>query len=282
MKSLISFVCGSLFVCILFSCKRSSADGSGLVFDSIPQVRLLQPQLNEVSGMADSKLHDGYIWLQEDSGNPQQLHLYKHDGTLYKKFWVKGAANRDWEDMTIANNEIYLAETGDNNQVYNTYAFYHFPEPALISDTIQSVDTVRFTYADGPHDSEAFLVDNDRSIYVITKRDAVAKIYRIAFPYQNPSVAVMVGTLPFTNVVSAAQSPDGAMILVRTYGAIYLYKRTSAHSLLQALTTTGELVSHRPELQGESISFARDGSGFYTGSEKFGGTPVDIKFYRKL
>ncbi len=44
-------------------------------FDSIPVAKIVNPIINEASGMAASKINPGYIWVQEDSGNPPQLKL---------------------------------------------------------------------------------------------------------------------------------------------------------------------------------------------------------------
>jgi hypothetical protein len=44
----------------------------------------------EASGIADSRLNPGMLWVQEDSGNPPELHLLSHQGQLLRTIAVPG------------------------------------------------------------------------------------------------------------------------------------------------------------------------------------------------
>ena len=111
-------------------CKKNASESSlPALFDSLPLGKVLVPLLGEISGIADSKVNAGFVWGEEDSGNKPQLHLIGHDGTVEKTIYIKGAENRDWEDMALSGSHLYIAETGDNNQAYTEYRFYTFPEP---------------------------------------------------------------------------------------------------------------------------------------------------------
>src|SRR5688500_12977418 len=90
-------------------------------FEETPLSKSLVPGvLDEASGIADSKTNPGFLWVQQDSGNPNDISLLSHAGNFQKKVNIKTAVNRDWEDMVIANgpvagtNYIYLADIGDN------------------------------------------------------------------------------------------------------------------------------------------------------------------------
>ncbi len=74
--------------------------------------------------------------------------------------------------MALSGNDLYIADIGDNAQVFPTYNIYKFPEPAVAVDTIMTVDTIQFRYPDGSHDAEAFLIDPDyqRHFYYHEKR----------------------------------------------------------------------------------------------------------------
>src|SRR5215207_1850987 len=131
MKSVISF----LFLCFFIpgiACHKnnSSAINNNLVFDSLPVSKPVVPLIEEASGVADSKINDGYLWVQEDSGNPPELYLLGHDGKVLKKVFIKDVINRDWEDIVISGNDIYIADIGDNNRSYQNYSIYSFPEPS--------------------------------------------------------------------------------------------------------------------------------------------------------
>ncbi len=253
-------------------------------FEAEPVRKAVVPMVLETSGIADSKTYPGHLWAQEDSGNPTQLYLMGHDGSVKKKVFLKGTVNRDWEDMILSGNDLYLADFGDNNQVYGTYTIYQFPEPAAAVDTVENIKTISFKYPDTPHDAEAFLVDATSSdIYIITKRDDVAKIYRLAHPYSYTSIntPTLVGTLPYNNVVSAAQSPDGKDIIIKTYTNLYHYSRSETQSIGEALNNSFTSLPYLLEPQGEAITFANDNKGFFTLSEKGIGTMVNLYFYKR-
>jgi hypothetical protein len=184
--------------------------------------------------------------------------------------------------MALVDGQIYIAETGDNSQVYPDYLFYKFPEPTQATDTVKNIETIRFTYPDGPHDAEAFLVDPvTKDIFIITKRDVPSRIYKLAFPYGATNVVTPAGNLDYAGVVSAALSPDGNEIIVKTYTDLYHYKKSSSQSIAQALQGDTTLIKYIAEPQGEAISFAADNSGFYTLSEKGFASYVNLNFYKR-
>lgn len=251
------------------------------ISDTVPVLNPVTPLIREASGIADSKINEGYLWVQEDSGNPPELCLLAHDGKVFKKIFIKNATNRDWEDMAIAGNDIYIADIGDNNQVYKSYSFYHFPEPSSSIDTVKNVSTISFQYSDGSHDAEAFIIDPEsKDIFIITKRDNSSKIYNLAFPYNRLlNTALPVASLPYTGVVSAALSVDGMEILIKTYLGINLYKRNAGQSILQALQSSPIKIKYILEPQGEALCFSNNNTGFFTLSEKGIGRTVSLYFY---
>ncbi len=260
------------------------------VFEAKPVSVPVKPgKLDEASGIADSKNFPGYLWVEQDSGNPSQIYLLSYKGEFFKKVKIKGATNRDWEDMALAagpekgKNYIYLADIGSNNMSATKYFIYRFPEPT--ADTVHTFDKIVFQYPDDSHDAEAMLVDNaTRDIYVITKRDKPSGIYKISYPQSTTDInkAVRVGSLPFSGVVSAAISPDGKELLLKTYTAIYYWKRKPGQSLEQTLQTTPVQLSYQLEPQGEAICFKQDNSGFFTLSEKPSFiNKVNLDFYKR-
>jgi hypothetical protein len=267
----------------LVCCQKGVSPGTkDTGFDSVPTIHQLVPLVNEISGIADSKINSGYIWGQEDSGTPPQIYLIKHDGTVVKKIYLKGITNRDWEDMALFNNEIYIAETGDNSQVYPDYKFYKFAEPSAATDTVSSIETISFTYPDGSHDAEAFLIDPaSKNIFIITKRDNPSKIYKLSYPYGSSNTVSYVGSLPYTGVVSAAMSADGKELVVKTYISLFYYSHAQGESLDQSLQKTYTSLKYVVEPQGEAVGFAADGSGFYTLSEKAFSSIVNLCFYKR-
>lgn len=266
----------------LVFCSKSSPLDTNISVDSIPTKKAVQPLISEASGIADSKRNKGYLWVQEDSGNPAQLILLGHDGNVKKTIQIAGARNIDWEDMVLAGNDIYLGDIGDNFRINTSGTIYKFPEPAITDDTVNNVETIRFYYPDGSHDAEAFLVDPvSKDIFIITKKEMPSKIYKISYPYKLTDLnkATAVGTLTYNWVVSAALSPDSKTILVKTYAGIMSYQRIGKESMDKALQHTPKKQPYTMEPQGEAVCFAVDGSGYFTLSEKGGATSVNLYFY---
>lgn len=265
----------------------STADETPVVqsgFDSIPAAVPVQPMIAEASGIADGKAAAGYLWVEEDSGNPAQLYLLKHDGTVQKKVYLSGITNRDWEDMVVSGSDIYIGEIGDNNAAYPDYAFYKFPEPALSVDTVRSIETIRFKYPDGAHDAEAFFVEpSTKNIYIITKRDSASRIYKLTSPLSTSAIntAALVGQLPYNGVVSAALSADEKEIIVKTYLALYHYTVTAGEKKEQALQKNYTPLPYTVEPQGEAVCFSAANDGYYTLSEKGFASTVQLYFYKR-
>ena len=271
-------------IILLFCCRKSFAPSPAptLLFDSIPVSFPLVPLIDEISGITAGKINTGHLLGHEDSGNPPRLYIIRTDGTIARSVYLKGITNRDWEDITMLGNQVFIAETGDNAQAYTGYRFYRFTEPAANVDTVYDIQTIHFTYPDGSHDAEACFIDPVLShLYIITKRDNKSRIYRISHPYGSTNIAEFVGSLPYNGVVAASVSGDGKELLVKTYKHVYYYRRSGEELLEVTLNRAPVTLPYLEEPQGEAISFAADGSGFYTISEQGFSTSVQLYFYRR-
>jgi hypothetical protein len=258
-------------------------------FETVPISSPVTPGLvDEASGIADSRSVPGYLWVQEDSDNPNAIHLLSHSGAYLKKIVIDGATNRDWEDIVVSSGPdagkfyIYLAETGDNNNAYTQYYIYRFPEPGQTTDTVRTYDKIAFSYPDGPHDAEAILVEpNSRDIYIITKRESRSLVYRLAYPYDPGVVHIVtkVAELGYNFVVSATVTASVDAILVKTYGAVYYYQR-NGKSIAETLQQTPVTIPYVLEQQGEAITYKLDNTGYFTLSERNAGA-VTLNLYRE-
>jgi hypothetical protein len=288
MKKFLPNILWLLSSSLLFACQKTippfdnSDSTQTQLFDTAPVIHPVTPIINEGSGIADSKVNPGFLWVEEDSGNPPWLYVLGHDGNVLKTIYIKGATNRDWEDMCLAGDTIYVADIGDNNAKDTEYYFYRFAEPLSSVDTVTSFDVISFKYPDGAHDAEAFLIDpQTKDIYIMTKRDNPSRIYKLSFPYSTTSVnaATFVGTLPYSIVTSACISQDGKEIIVKIYPALYYYVRLPGQSIVQALQNNYLSIPYKMESQGEAVTFSQDNSGYFTLSEKGLATFVNLYFY---
>lgn len=271
-------------------CIKKGNSTPDLLFETTPlAIDITGDVPKEVSGMADSERNPGYCWVHQDGGNPPELILLTHSGQVAKKIYLKDATNFDWEDMTLgtipgySGKMILIAETGNNALERSELLIYRFSEPALHTDTITTFQTIRFSYPDGPHDTEAILSDSTGDIYLITKRDVRSKVYRLTYPQSimNVNMASFVTDLPYNGVVSADISPSGKELIIKTYTELKYYTRTSGQSLVASLSKVTASLAYQLEPLGEAVTFSSDGGGFFTLSEQVGQNPVRLYFYKR-
>lgn len=279
------------------SCKLEIS-GAGAQFASDPTVTpVAAGQIDEASGMADSRSQPGNLWIEQDSGSPAELALLGYDGTVKGKISIPNTTNRDWEEMTLGPgpkdgvNYLYIGDIGDNNAQQGMYQIYRLPEPATLQATVSGVERINFRYPDGSRDAEAMFVDpQTKDIYIISKREEKVHLYRLAYPQNinEVTVAESFGELPtfgggLANYVTAAAiSPDGSEILVRTYSQLYYWKRSTGQSIADALQrgSRRQLVT-RLEPQGEAVCFDKEAKGFFTISERASAPSVNLFYYAR-
>ena len=259
-------------------------------FELTPTSVRINNTLTEASGIAGSRTNPGHLWVQEDGGHPAQLLLLKTDGSLVKSITVTGATNNDWEDLALSKGPdpaldyIFIADIGDNLKAQREYTIYRFPEPAANTNATIASEKIRFQYPDGPHDAEAIFVEGaSKDIYVITKSDNPAQVFKLSYPQSITALnqAVKVATLGYGSVTGAAISPDGREIIVKTYLALNYYPVTAGQKVGDALKKTPVTLAYQLEPQGEAVAFAVNNDGFYTLSEKAFSSVVNLYFYKR-
>lgn len=277
---------------VAVSCKLETPGVYDAQFSSEPTATPVTPgQIDEASGMADSRTQPGNLWIEQDSGSPAEMALLGYDGKVKGKISVPNFSNRDWEEMAMGpgpqegTNYIYLGDIGDNFSQNPISQIYRLPEPANLQTPITQVERINFRYPDGPRDAEAMFVDpKTKDIYIITKREPKVHLYRLAYPQNinEVTVAEPLGELPMTIVTGAAISPDGTELLVRTYTEIRYWKRSANQSIADALqNSTSRSMPYRFEPQGEAICFDKDGKGYFTISEKGNASSVNLYYYAR-
>ena len=279
------------------SCKLEISNGTAQ-FASDPTTAPVTPgQIDEASGIADSRTQPGNLWIEQDSDSPAELALLGYDGKVKGKISIPNTVNRDWEELTIGpgpqdgTNYIYIGDIGDNNAQNSMCQIYRLPEPASLQTPVTQVERINFRYPDGARDAEAMFVDpQTKDIYIISKREEKVHLYRLAYPQNinEVTVAESFGELPSFGgglanyVTAAAVSPDGSEILVRTYARLYYWKRSAGQSVADVLQrgSSRQLVT-RLEPQGEAVCFDKDAKGFFTISEIASASSVNLYYYAR-
>jgi hypothetical protein len=272
---------------------------------------MAEPRNQEASGLAASRRTDGLLWTHNDSGGEPVLFALSPDGTLRGKVRVAGVENTDWEDLASCELDgqpmLVIADTGDNFAVRSHPVIHFVLEPAASSLAAQQELSLRpawsvnFNYEDGARDCEAVAVDvKERAIYLLTKRDAVPRLYRLALKpaaITQPALARFIGTVPHlpqaANWKKILQAPayafygwptamdfstDGSLAVVLTYGETLLFPRAPGESWASALAREPVRLAVHGLPQAEAACFSRDGSEIFVASEK---TPRLLRYLRR-
>jgi hypothetical protein len=259
-----------------------------------------EPTLLELSGLAGSRRHQAVLWAHNDSGGAPELFAMREDGTSLGVYPIEGAAAVDWEDMAAGPGAdgtgayLYAGDIGDNDSVRPSVTVYRVPEPeaapALPGAPLAGTEVIELTYPDGPSDAEALLVDPRTGDLVIVTKSLAGASRVLSAPVETlvpgaPVAMVDAGPrpvplpptehegLPATMVTGGDVSPDGSLIVLRTYGSVLVFPRADDESLAEALLGEPCFGPQQAEAQGEAIAFTGDGTAYVTASE---GTNVAI------
>ncbi len=251
----------------------------------------LSSVLAEVSGLAVSTRDGETLWMINDSGNSAELFAVRPNGQV-QRAWTLGAANIDWEDLASywINGESYLfiADIGNNLQVRTEQLIYIVREPIAAENTtslLAPVNTIRFHYADGPHNAEALAISSEW-IYILSKEPThqgspvSSQVYRI--PLTLDSTDTSLTAEPVGMLATSTQSLEAKLIAaltgvdigqptaldfdlqnrnayVLTYRHILRYTRHADESWESAFARTGEVIFTHDLKQAEALAVAADG-----------------------
>lgn len=240
--------------------------------------------LLESSGIASSSVQDGAYYVHNDSGDTARFFATNCAGDDLGTYTVKGADAVDWEDMARgpcgAKQCLYFADIGDNDSVRSELAVYRVAEPASLGPGVHEIlgEKVTFTYPDGAHDAETFLVHPQTGDMTVVTKVARGKsgIYTFPGPFSPGATVTLVkvgeveppsGSLRIT---SGAIHPAGEGVLLRTYTSLFFYAMSPAQPIAEALAAKPCDMPVMLELQGESVTFTAKGDGYLTVSEQSG------------
>jgi len=291
--------------------QRASAAGLRAGKSSAPrmleQLGAVPDELRESSGLAISRTQPGVLWSHNDSGDGPNLYAIDISGKLLAVFRVTGATAIDWEDIaagpcpadattpatSASSSCLFIADTGDNNQVRPDVAIYIVAEPR-VSDAGSSspvvARTLRYRYPSGPTDAEALAVRPNGDLTVVSKgRSGTIGFYSI--PAGSVSKAIASGEIvtaifagntgiqpnPTTGrlVTAAAVSPEGTTLAVRTYYEVYFFKLVTRRGQTRWEDIGQSCALGDAEPQGEAIDYL-DSKTLLLTSERARGRPGSI------
>lgn len=248
--------------------------------DTVTLAALSSPAITETSGIVESPTQPGVYFVHNDSGDAARFFAVDASGALLATYRLDGAAAVDWEDLTVgpclAGECLYLGDIGDNAMRRSDLAVYRvaLPTAARGDDRALAWERFDFAYPDGAHNAEALAMRRETGdLYVITKADAEAAVYRFPLPLDPASRVTLtrVATLALPSegsplVTAADLHPCEARLLVRTYTRLWEFT-PPAGDFEAMFTATPRRLPASTEVQGESVAWHADGRGYVTVSE---------------
>jgi hypothetical protein len=271
------------------SAENSKVDS--LFLSGVPQGKLANPLLEEVSGLVASQRYPNRLYVHTDSGGESAVFVLDTLGNELGRLKLTGLKNRDWEDIAIGpgpngSSYIYVAEIGDNEAKHEEIYLYRFAEPELLQAVPSAdIDQVRLQFPGGPKDAETLLADPiSGNLFLVSKREPKNALYQVPATAFDEGSATLekVHEFDFNSSVAGDISKDGSQILIKTYLAVFYWKRTDKQSLAEALQAAPMRLPYVPEPQGEAIGFNFKGDAYFTLSEKRNGvTPTLYRYPKK-
>lgn len=258
------------------------------------------PPKLETSGLAISRRNADVLWTHDDSGGAAALYAATTTGAKIGVLHIQGVKNEDWEDLASFELDgkawLAIADTGDNDAQRPTVLIHLVAEPSIEQLkaggelSARPARTLRVRYEDGPHDCESIAVDAaGRAIYLLTKRDAVPRLYRVDLaPKDGNAITIarhvaQVSRVPQPTKEQRKQknylgrrrgevtamdfTADGSAAVVLTYGSLLYYARHSGEPWAEALARDPVQLESTGLLQVEAACFSADGKQIYVAAE---------------
>ncbi|MCA9538773.1 MAG: hypothetical protein KC620_07790 [Myxococcales bacterium] len=213
--------------------------------------------IREPSGLLVSRKQPGVLWTHNDSGGGPVLFATTVTGQLLGEFTVEGATAIDWESLAQdEEGHLYIGDIGNNENKRRDLVVYRVSEPAVslvaptpVKGSVPVEVRIPFYYAEqkafppavAVFDSEALFWAQrpDRpggTLYLLSKergtlRTALYRFDHLDGPDAQPLVRLgdrEVGGDPtrFGGMVTAADTtPDGELLAVLTYHAVFIFRR---------------------------------------------------------
>ena len=238
--------------------------------------------VTEASGLAWSQSEADVFWTHNDSGDFARVFAVGWDGIIRATLPLAGVIARDIEDIALGTDPggaeaLFVADIGDNSAVRASIDVYRVAEPSVLGlpagTTLGAVapHVIHLSYPDGARDAEALVADRTTGdLYVITKREARSRVYRVTAAQIAAGIGVMrlVGEMPYGGVVGADACAGGTTVVVKTYDAVRVHQ--SPLGLVAALMDEGSARPYVREPQGEAIAVDAACESYATLSEGLG------------
>ncbi len=253
---------------------------------------LTDNNLDELSGIVESRRRAGVFFVHNDSGDRARFFAIDVMGALIAEYRLRDATADDIEDIAVgpcgADTCLYLGDIGDNAMARTSYVIYRVREPEVVAaNDPEEVtwDALRFRYPDGSHNAETLLAHpTTGDLYVVTKVErGLSGVYRLAAGSHDAGETALtrVGELALPTsggvlVTGGDLHPCADRLLVRTYLRLFEYVRPEGQPFEAIFGVAPRQVPVASERQGEAVGWRANGRGYVTVSE---GTGAALNLY---
>jgi hypothetical protein len=258
------------FLLLLFltgACAWNAAGRTGCSPTGPPHA--LPEGLDESSGVALSRIHPGVFWSHND-GDVSLLYALNAEGQLLSLVPFVAPRVADLEDLATGEcpqgSCLYLADTGDNQEVRPRLQLLRVPEPgSLDRPGLLEAEVFPISLPDGPRDIEAIFVLPGEEVFFISKgRRNPVTVYRYPRPLRPEETVTLEAVQNLSEgsmaipaqITGADASTDGRLVVLRSYEALFFYRLEDGrlHPVEGGRVALGTL----REPQGEGVAFGTD------------------------
>ncbi len=198
-------------------------------------------RINEASGLTASTIKkDIFFWIN-DSGNSSIIFMTKENGSLYKEVQVRGFNNTDYEAIEVGpcagyleKSCVYIADFGNNSMMRSALRIGMFFESDILNKkVVEPIAVKSYLYSTGSRNAEAFFVNKNAQIYIITKEKSSLAQVHVLDMLSNSSRTQQIGSLDMNFllkkmsskrrlITDASYNADSDEVLVLAYGGIFV------------------------------------------------------------
>jgi hypothetical protein len=185
--------------------------------------KIQEKSINESSGLIASRQHKGLFWTHNDSGDKPRIFAITEKGELLGEYEIEGAQAFDWEDIGIdQNNNLYIADVGNNALKRKNLKIYKVAEPKKIKKKglLKVIEVIEVDYPEGKFNCEAFAIEPQGSLILITKDPRPAHVYR----YENKKWVKKQSLKNINSYVTGADINAKGDLALSTYKGFHIYK----------------------------------------------------------
>jgi hypothetical protein len=264
--------------------------------------KISSAEINESSGLVASRCQENVFWTHNDSGDNAFLYAISQKGEKLGTWKVKGAKNKDWEDIATIKNKsgecfLYIGDIGDNEKNRTDLIIYRVREPKISAENrssgkknpllTENAEIINFRYPESRHDAETLLIHPETNdIYILTKRlSGSSEVYKIKgnfeitkTPIAEKIADLSVPAIPNGFLTGGEISPDGRRIVVCDYFNAYeIILPENAKNFDEIWKEKPVVIELGKREQGEAVCYSANGNSIFATSEKINSPLIEVK-----